>query len=208
MPTLPVYSMDGKAVGEITLSDAVFNVKINRSLLHQAVVMQLASRRLGTAKAKTRGEVRGGGAKPWRQKGTGRARHGSRRSPIWTGGGVVFPPLPREYGFKMPKKAWRQALRSALASKLQAGKLAVLEDLQFQEPKTKAALGVLTNLNVAEVKTLIVLAEKDENVIKSTRNLPGVLTLKADGLNVYDILFHDHLLLTKDAVGRIEEALA
>ncbi|HBG17654.1 MAG TPA: 50S ribosomal protein L4, partial [Firmicutes bacterium] len=138
----------------------------------------------------------------------GRARHGSRRSPIWTGGGVVFPPLPREYGFKMPKKAWRQALRSALASKLQAGKLAVLEDLQFQEPKTKAALGVLTNLNVAEVKTLIVLAEKDENVIKSTRNLPGVLTLKADGLNVYDILFHDHLLLTKDAVGRIEEALA
>ena len=208
MPTLPVYNMDGKEVGEITLADSVFNVKINTSLLHQAVVMQLASRRQGTAKAKSRSEIRGGGAKPWRQKGTGRARHGSRRSPIWTGGGVAFPPLPRRYGFRMPKKAWRLALKSVLAEKVQSGKLIVLEDLQFPEPKTKAALGVLTNLKVVDGKTLIVLAAKDEKVSKSTRNLPGVLTLDTEGLNVYDILFHDHLVMTKDAVGRIEEALA
>ncbi len=208
MPTLPVYNMDGKTVGEITLADSVFNVKINSSLLHQAVVMQLASRRQGTAKAKTRSEVRGGGAKPWRQKGTGRARHGSRRSPIWTGGGVVFPPVPRSYGFRMPKKAWRLALKSALADKVQNGKLIVLEDLQFPEPKTKAALGVLTNLKVVDGKTLIVLAEKNEIISKSTRNLPGVMTLTAEGLNVYDILFHDHLVITKDAVGKVEEALA
>jgi len=200
--------MDGKTVGEITLADSVFNVKINSSLLHQAVVMQLASRRQGTAKAKTRSEVRGGGAKPWRQKGTGRARHGSRRSPIWTGGGVVFPPVPRSYGFRMPKKAWRLALKSALADKVQNGKLIVLEDLQFPEPKTKAALGVLTNLKVVDGKTLIVLAEKNEIISKSTRNLPGVMTLTAEGLNVYDILFHDHLVITKDAVGKVEEALA
>jgi large subunit ribosomal protein L4 len=208
MPTLPVYDIDGKQVGDINLSDSVFNAKINRPLLHQAVVMQLASRRVGTAKAKTRSEVRGGGIKPWRQKGTGRARHGSRRSPIWTGGGVAFPPLPRAYGFKMPKKAWRQALRSALSSKLQAGKIVVLDELKFEEPKTKAAIGVLSHLKIDEVKTLIVLAENDENVIKSTRNLVGVSTLKSDGLNVYDILSHDHLLVTKEAVGRIEEALA
>jgi len=198
--------MDGKTVGEITLADSVFNVKINSSLLHQAVVMQLASRRQGTAKAKTRSEVRGGGAKPWRQK--GRARHGSRRSPIWTGGGMVFPPVPRSYGFRMPKKAWRLALKSALADKVQNGKLIVLEDLQFPEPKTKAALGVLTNLKVVDGKTLIVLAEKNEIISKSTRNLPGVMTLTAEGLNVYDILFHDHLVITKDAVGKVEEALA
>lgn len=208
MPTLPVYSMDGKQVGEIALADSVFSVKINRPLLHQAVVMQLASRRQGTAKAKTRSEIRGGGAKPWRQKGTGRARHGSRRSPIWTGGGVVFPPIPRSYSFRMPKKAWRQALKSALADKVQAGKLVVLDGLMFQEPKTKAALGVLNNLQMTDGKTLIVLAEKDDNVIKSTRNLSRVLTMNTEGLNVYDILFHDHLVVTKDAVGRIEEALA
>ena len=207
MPILPVYNMDGKQVGEVTLADAVFGAAVNKHLLHQAVVMQLATRRLGTAKAKTRSEVKGGGAKPWRQKGTGRARHGTRRSPIWTGGGVVFPPQPRTYGFKMPKKAWRQALRSALASKVQDGKVIVLEDLKFETPKTKAALGVLTNLKVVDAKTLVVMAEKNENVHKSMRNLPGVLTMNTDGLNVYDILLHDHLLLTKDAVGRIEEAL-
>ncbi len=208
MPIVPVYNMDGKKVGEINLADTVFATKINQHLVHQAVVMQLASRRLGTAKAKTRSEVRGGGAKPWRQKGTGRARHGSRRSPLWTGGGVVFPPQPRSYGFKMPKKAWRQALRSALAAKVKDDKLIVLEDLKFEAPKTKAALEVLNNLNVANAKTLVVLAEKDENVNKSMRNLPGVSSMNTDGLNVYDILLHDHLLLTKEAVGRIEEALA
>ncbi|NLW59578.1 MAG: 50S ribosomal protein L4 [Firmicutes bacterium] len=208
MPIVPVYNMDGKQVGEMNLADAVFATKINQHLLHQAVVMQLASRRLGTAKAKTRGEVRGGGAKPWRQKGTGRARHGSRRSPLWVGGGVVFPPQPRKYGFKMPKKAWRQALRSALAVKVKDDKLIVLDELKFETPKTKAALQVLNNLNVANAKTLVVLAAQDENVTKSMRNLPGVSSMSADGLNVYDILLHDHLLLTKEAVGRIEEALA
>jgi large subunit ribosomal protein L4 len=208
MPILPVYNMDGKQVGEMNLADTVFATNINQHLLHQAVVMQLASRRLGTAKAKTRGEVRGGGAKPWRQKGTGRARHGSRRSPLWVGGGVVFPPQPRAYGFRMPKKAWRQALRSALAAKVKDEKLIVLEELKFEAPKTKAALKVLNNLNVANAKTLVVLAEKDENVTKSLRNLPGVSSMNTDGLNVYDILLHDHLLLTKEAVGRIEEALA
>ncbi|HBR27889.1 MAG TPA: 50S ribosomal protein L4 [Firmicutes bacterium] len=208
MPILPVYNMDGNQVGEMNLADTVFGIQVNKHLVHQAVLMQLATRRLGTAKAKTRSEVRGGGAKPWRQKGTGRARHGSRRSPIWTGGGVVFPPQPRSYGFKMPKKAWRQALRSALTSKIQDGKVIVLEDVKFEMPKTKAALGVLTNLKVADAKTLIVLAEKNENVQKSMRNLPGVLMMNTDGLNVYDVLLHDHLLLTKDAVGRIEEALA
>ncbi|HHT05464.1 MAG TPA: 50S ribosomal protein L4 [Hydrogenispora sp.] len=208
MPILPVYNMDGKQVGEMNLADTVFATNINQHLLHQAVVMQLASRRLGTAKAKTRSEVRGGGAKPWRQKGTGRARHGSRRSPLWVGGGVVFPPQPRAYGFRMPKKAWRQALRSALAAKVKDEKLIVLEELKFEAPKTKAALKVLNNLNVANAKTLVVLAEKDENVTKSLRNLPGVSSMNTDGLNVYDILLHDHLLLTKEAVGRIEEALA
>ncbi|NLY90284.1 MAG: 50S ribosomal protein L4 [Firmicutes bacterium] len=208
MPIVPVYNMDGKQVGEMNLADSIFATNINKHLLHQAVVMQLATRRLGTAKAKTRAEVRGGGAKPWRQKGTGRARHGSRRSPLWTGGGVVFPPQPRTYGFKMPKKAWRQALRSALAVKVEDGKLVVLDNLAFPAPKTKAALGVLTNLKLADAKTLVVMAEKDENVTKSMRNLPGVLTMNTEGLNVYDILRHDHLLLTKEAVGRIEEALA
>ena len=208
MPILPVYNMDGKQVGEMNLADTVFATNINQHLLHQAVVMQLASRRLGTAKAKTRSEVRGGGAKPGRQKGTGRARHGSRRSPLWVGGGVVFPPQPRAYGFRMPKKAWRQALRSALAAKVKDEKLIVLEELKFEAPKTKAALKVLNNLNVANAKTLVVLAEKDENVTKSLRNLPGVSSMNTDGLNVYDILLHDHLLLTKEAVGRIEEALA
>ncbi len=208
MPIVPVYNMDGKQVGEMNLADSIFATNINKHLLHQAVVMQLATRRLGTAKAKTRSEVRGGGAKPWRQKGTGRARHGSRRSPLWTGGGVIFPPQPRTYGFKMPKKAWRQALRSALAAKVEDGKLIVLENLAFEAPKTKVALGVLTNLKLADAKTLVVMAEKDENVTKSMRNLPGVLTMNTKGLNVYDILRHDHLLLTKEAVGRIEEALA
>ena len=208
MPIVPVYNMDGKQVGEMNLADSIFAAEINKPLMHQAVVMQLATRRLGTAKAKTRGEVRGGGAKPWRQKGTGRARHGSRRSPLWTGVGVVFPPQPRSYGFKMPKKAWRQALRSALAAKVEDGKLVVLENLAFEAPKTKAAVGVLTNLKLADATTLVVMAEKDENVTKSMRNLPGVMTMKAEGLNVYDILRHDHLLLTKEAVGRIEEALA
>ncbi|HEY8344124.1 MAG TPA: 50S ribosomal protein L4 [Bacillota bacterium] len=208
MPTLPVYNMDGEQTGEISLNDSVFSVKVNEPLLHQAVLMQLASKRLGTAKAKTRSEVRGGGRKPWRQKGTGRARHGSRRSPLWTGGGIVFPPTPRDYKFRMPKKAMRLALKSALSAKVKSGELIILEKLEFAESKTKAMVKVLDNLKIGDQKALIVQAEADENVFKSARNIPGISAMKSDGLNVYDILFHDQLVLTKEAVGRIEEALA
>ncbi|HHU52134.1 MAG TPA: 50S ribosomal protein L4 [Firmicutes bacterium] len=208
MPTLPVYNMDGEQTGEISLNDSVFSVKVNEPLLHQAVLMQQASKRLGTAKAKTRSEVRGGGRKPWRQKGTGRARHGSRRSPLWTGGGIVFPPTPRDYKFKMPKKAMRLALKSALSAKVKSGELIILEKLEFAEPKTKAMVKVLDNLKIGDQKALFVQAEADENVVKSARNIPGISAMKSDGLNVYDILFHDQLVLTKEAVGRIEEALA
>jgi len=200
--------MDGEQTGEISLNDSVFSVKVNEPLLHQAVLLQQASKRLGTAKAKTRSEVRGGGRKPWRQKGTGRARHGSRRSPLWTGGGIVFPPIPRDYKFKMPKKAMRLALKSALSAKVNSGELIILEKLEFAEPKTKAMVKVLDNLKIGDQKALIVQAEADENVLKSARNIPGISAMKSDGLNVYDILFHDQLVLTKEAVGRIEEALA
>ncbi|MGE5599299.1 MAG: 50S ribosomal protein L4, partial [Bacteroidota bacterium] len=171
------------------------------------VIQSQAGRRLGTAKAKTRGEVRGGGRKPWRQKGTGQARHGSRRSPLWTGGGVIFPPQPRTYGFRMPRKARRLALRSALSSKVAGGELLVVEGLHFEAPKTKAMVAVLEKLRLPE-KTLVVLAEKDENVAKSARNIPGVTTMLPEALNVYDVLNHDRLVLARDAVGKVEEALA
>jgi len=207
MPTVPVYNVEGQQAGEITLSDEVFGVPVNRALLHDAVTLQLASRRLGTAKAKTRGEVRGGGRKPWRQKGTGQARHGSRRSPLWTGGGIIFPPQPRKYGFRMPRKARRLALKSALSSKVAGGELMVVEGLKLEEPKTKSMVAVLAKLNLNR-KTLIVLAEAAENVEKSVRNIPGVTTLLPDELNVYDILNHDRLLLVREAVGKVEEALA
>jgi|SRR5690554_2893080 len=212
MPTLPVYNMNGEQTGEIALNDSVFDVKVNEPLLHQAVLMQLASKRHGTAKAKTRSEVRGGGRKPWRQKGTGRARHGSRRSPLWTGGGIVFPPNPRDYKFKLPKKARRLALKSALSAKVDSGELIIMEKLDFAEPKTKAMVKVLENLKISDQKALIVQADTsanaNDNITKSARNIPGVSAMKSDGLNVYDILFHDQLILTKEAIGRIEEALA
>ena len=179
MPTLPVYNMDGEQTGEISLNDSVFSVKVNEPLLHKAVLMQQASKRLGTAKAKTRSEVRGGGRKPWRQKGTGRARHGSRRSPLWTGGGIVFPPTPRDYKFKMPKKAMRLALKSALSAKVKSGELIILEKLEFAEPKTKAMVKVLDNLKIGDQKALFVQAEADENVVKSARNIPGISAMKA-----------------------------
>ncbi|HHU82998.1 MAG TPA: 50S ribosomal protein L4 [Firmicutes bacterium] len=208
MPTLPVYNMNGEQTGEITLADSVFGTKVNQALLHLALVRQMAAERRGTAKAKTRAEVRGGGRKPWRQKGTGRARHGSRRSPIWTGGGVVFPPVPRDYSLKMSKKARRQALKSALSAKVQAGEAIVLAELAFAEPKTKAMLKVLANLKIDKEKALIVTAEKDENVVKSARNIPGVMAVIPESLNVYNLLTHHRLVLTKDAVTKLEEALA
>lgn len=207
MPTVPVYDIEGRQTGEIMLSDEVFGVPVNRTLLHDAVTLQLSARRLGTAKAKTRGEVRGGGRKPWRQKGTGQARQGTRRSPLWTGGGIIFPPQPRKYGFRMPRKARQLALKSALSSKVAEGELFIIEGLHFDEPKTKSMAGILVKLNSAD-KTLVVLAERDENVAKSARNIPGVTTLLPEGLNVYDILNHDRLLLARDAVVKVEGALA
>jgi len=206
MPTVPVYNTQGSQVGEIALNDQVFGVKVNKALLHEAVTMQLASRRLGTSAVKNRAAVRGGGRKPYRQKGTGQARHGSRRSPIWTGGGVVFGPSPRSYKYSLPKKARRLALKSALSAKVEAGEIIVVDAFNLTEPKTKVMVGILENLKAK--KPLIVTAEYETFVDKSARNIPGVMTMASEGLNVYDILAHDHLVITKDAVSKVEEALA
>jgi large subunit ribosomal protein L4 len=206
MPNVPVYNTQGAQVGEITLNDSIFGVKVNQALLHEAVIMQLAGARQGTASTKNRSAVRGGGRKPWRQKGTGQARVGSRRSPLWTGGGVTFGPTPRSYGYDLPKKARRQALKSALSSKVAAGEIRVLDSLEVAEPKTKLMVGILDKLQIK--KALIVTANPETNTYKSTRNIPGVTTVVTEGLNVYDILACDHLVMTKDAVGKVEEALA
>jgi large subunit ribosomal protein L4 len=208
MPKVAVYNMTGAQTGEIELNDAVFGVEVNEAVMHQAVVMQLANQRLGTAATKTRGLVRGGGRKPWRQKGTGRARSGSTRSPIWVGGGTVFGPQPRSYAYSMPRKARRLAIKSALSAKVQAGELMVMEDLAINEPKTKTVVNMLDSLKVGDDKALIITAAVDENVEKSSRNIPGVKNITSLGLNVYDILYHDKVLITKDAVSKIEEVLA
>ncbi|HBE78285.1 MAG TPA: 50S ribosomal protein L4 [Firmicutes bacterium] len=206
MPTVPVYNTKGSQVGEIALKDNIFAVKVNKALLHEAVVMQLASRRQGTASVKNRSAVRGGGRKPWKQKGTGQARAGSRRSPLWTGGGIIFGPTPRDYDYNLPKKARRQALKSALSSKVEAGEIIVVDAFNFSEPKTKAMAGILSDLKVN--KALIVTADVDNNLFKSAQNISGVVAMVTEGLNVYDILAYDHLVITKDAVGKVEEALA
>jgi len=206
MAKVSVYNMEGKEVGTIDLNDEIFGVKINKHLVHMAVVHQLANKRQGTQKAKTRSEVRGGGRKPWRQKGTGHARHGSNRSPQWRGGGVVFAPTPRDYGFKMNKKEKRLALKSALTSRVEDGKLIVLDELKFDEIKTKNFQLILNNLNVK--KALIVIADNDDNVIKSARNIPKIMTAGPNTINVYDIMKGDTLILTKDAVTVIEEVYA
>jgi large subunit ribosomal protein L4 len=206
MPTVPVYNTKGSQVGEIALNDNIFAVKVNKALLHEAVVMQLASRRQGTSSVKNRSAVRGGGRKPWKQKGTGQARAGSRRSPLWTGGGIIFGPSPRAYDYNLPKKARRQALKSALSAKVEAGEIIVVDSFSFNEPKTKVMTGILSDLKVN--KALIVTADMDSNLYKSARNIPGVTTMITEGLNVYDILAHDHLVITKDAVGKVEGALA
>ncbi len=211
MPKVAVYNMTGAQTGEIELNDSVFGVEVNEAVMHQAVVMQLASQRLGTAATKTRGMVRGGGKKPWRQKGTGRARAGSNTSPVWVGGGTVFGPQPRSYKFSMPRKARRLAIKSALSAKVAAGELLVMEDIAVKEPKTKTVIGMLDSLKVGDDKALIIVAAADENVEnveKSSRNIPGVKSITSQGLNVYDILYHDKVLVTKDAVSKIEEVLA
>ncbi|MCH5271113.1 MAG: 50S ribosomal protein L4 [Lachnospiraceae bacterium] len=206
MAKVSVYNMEGKEVGKIDLNDAVFGVEINEHLVHLAVVQQLANNRQGTQKAKTRSEVSGGGRKPWRQKGTGHARQGSTRAPQWTGGGVVFAPVPRDYSFKLNKKEKRAALKSALTSKVNDNKLIVVDELKFDEIKTKKFQTVMNNLNVA--KGLVVLAENDEKVVLSARNIPTVQTTLTGTLNVYDVMKAGTVVLTKDAVTKIEEVYA
>lgn len=208
MPKVAVYNITGAKTGEMELNDNVFGVEVNEAVLHQAVVMQLASQRLGTAATKTRGLVRGGGRKPWKQKGTGRARAGSTRSPIWVGGGVVFGPQPRSYAFSMPRKQRRLALKSALTAKLQDGELLVVDDINFDAPKTKNVVKMLGDFNSSDNKALIITADKLETVDKSSRNIPGVKAIASTGLNVYDILYHDKVFITKDAIARIEEVFA
>ena len=206
MANVSVYNMEGKEVGTIELNDAVFGVKVNEHLVHMAVVQQLANNRQGTQKAKTRSEVSGGGRKPWRQKGTGHARQGSTRSPQWTGGGVVFAPVPRDYSFKLNKKEKRAALKSALTSRVEAGKLIVVDELKFDEIKTKKFQAVLDNLKVS--KALVVLAENDEKVVMSARNIEGVKTITANNINVFDLLKYNNLILPVDTVKKLEEVYA
>ena len=206
MASVSVYNMEGKEVGTIELNDAVFGVKVNEHLVHMAVVQQLANKRQGTQKAKTRGEVSGGGRKPWRQKGTGHARQGSTRSPQWTGGGVVFAPVPRDYSFKMNKKEKRAALKSALTSKVQGNNLIVLDELKLDEIKTKKFVAVMNNLKVE--KGLVVIAENDQNVVLSARNLADIDTALANMINTYDVMKAKTVVLTKDAVAKIEEVFA
>ena len=206
MAKVSVYNMEGKEVSTIELNDAVFGVEVNEHLVHMAVVQQLANNRQGTQKAKTRSEVSGGGRKPWRQKGTGHARQGSTRSPQWTGGGVVFAPVPRDYSFKINKKEKRAALKSVLTSRVLDNKLIVVDELKFDEIKTKKFQAVMDNLKVK--KALVVIADNDEKITMSARNIPTVKTALVNSINVYDILKGDTLVLTKDAVAKIEEVYA
>ncbi len=206
MATISVVNTDGKEVEKLELSDKIFGVEINEGIVHKAVVAQLANKRQGTQSALTRSEVRGGGRKPWRQKGTGHARQGSIRAPQWTGGGVVFAPKPREYSKKINKKESRLALFSALTSKLQDEKLIVVDSLAFDAPKTKEFVKVLENIKAS--KALVVLEGENENVVLSARNIPDVDTEVRTAINVYDILKHDSLVMTKDAVKALEEVYA
>ena len=206
MANVAVYNMEGKEVDKIELNDSIFGVEINAHLVHMAVLQQLANKRQGTQKAKTRSEVRGGGRKPWRQKGTGHARQGSTRSPQWTGGGVVFAPTPRDYSFKLNKKEKRAALKSALTSRVVENKFVVVDELKLDEIKTKKFVEVLKNLNVE--KALVVLNDMDEKVIASAANIPTVKTTQTNELNVFDVLKYDTVVVTKAAVATIEEVYA
>ena len=206
MANVTVYNMEGNEVGTMDLNDAVFGVEVNEHLVHLAVVRQLANKRQGTQKAKTRSEVSGGGRKPWRQKGTGHARQGSIRAPQWTGGGVVFAPVPRDYEVKMNKKERRAALKSALTSKVQDNKLVVVDSLALAEVKTKEMQRVLTNLKAE--KALVITAADDKNVVLSARNIADVQTATVNTMNVYDVMKHNTVVVTKDAVASIEEVYA
>ena len=206
MANVKVYNMEGTEVGTIELNDAIFGVDVNTHVMHMAVVSQLANKRQGTQSAKTRAEVRGGGRKPWRQKGTGHARQGSIRAPQWKGGGVVFAPKPREYGFKMNKKEKSLAIKSALTSRVIENKLYVIDNISFDEIKTKKMVGMLGSLKLD--KALVVMDKKDDNVILSARNIPSVTTVTSNALNVFDILKYDKMIISKAAVAQIEEVYA
>lgn len=207
MPKVSLYNQAGSQAGDIELNDAVFGIEPNESVLYEAVIMQRASMRQGTHAVKGRSDVRGGGRKPWRQKGTGRARHGTNRSPIWVGGGVVFGPTPRSYAYNMPKKQRRLALKSALSSKVQEDAIRVLEGLSFDAPKTKEMKKVLEALS-ADKKVLVVTASYEDNVALSARNLPNVKFVTAEGVNVFDLVNCENLIITQDAVKQVEEVLA
>ena len=206
MANVSVYNIEGKEVGKIDLSDAVFGVEVNEHLVHMAVVSQLANNRQGTQKAKTRSEVSGGGRKPWRQKGTGHARQGSTRAPQWTGGGVVFAPVPRDYSFKMNKREKRVALKSALTSRVEENKFIVIDEINFEEAKTKNFANILKSLDVS--KALVVLEDDNKNAELSARNIADVKTAKTNTINVYDILKYNTVITTKAVVAKIEEVYA
>ena len=206
MAKVAVYNMEGKEVDSIELNDSIFGVEINEHLVHMAVLQQLANNRQGTQKAKTRSEVRGGGRKPWRQKGTGHARQGSTRSPQWTGGGVVFAPVPRDYSFKLNKKEKRAALKSVLTSKVQENKFIVLDELKLAEVKTKEMKKVLDNLKVNNA--LVIIGDDSENVALSARNIAGVQTASVNTINVFDMLKYNTIIATKTSVASIEEVYA
>ena len=207
MPNVALYNISGKQVGEIELNENIFGANVNIEAMHQVVKMYLANQRQGTQSTLTRAEVRGGGIKPWRQKGTGRARHGSIRSPQWRHGGIVFAPKPRSYRYSVPKKIKRIAMKSALSSKVNDNNVVVIEELNFDAPKTKQVVSLLQNLKV-DSKTLIVVAENNVNIVKSARNIEGVKTAFVNTLNVYDILKYDKFIITKDAVKKVEEVFA
>ena len=207
MPKVNVYNMLGEQVGEIELNEQIFGIEVNQHVVYEVVKNQLANKRQGTQSAKTRAEVRGGGRKPFRQKGTGRARAGSIRAPHWTGGGVTFAPKPRDYSYKVPKKVRRLAMKSALTSKVENNEIIVIDELNFDAPKTKDMVNLLNKLN-ADRKALIVTTEKNENVVRSANNIATVQTTVVNNLNVYDILKYNSFIITKDAVRKVEEVYA
>lgn len=207
MPKIDVLNVNGQKVDEIILSDAVFGVEVNEHVLYEVVKNQLANKRQGTQSAKTRAEVRGGGRKPWKQKGTGRARQGSIRAVQWIGGGVAFAPKPRDYSYTLPKKVRRLAMKSALSAKVQNGEIIILDALNMEAPKTKEFTQILKNINSAK-KALIVTAENNTNVIKSAANIEGVATATVNTINVYDILKYESFIITTDAVKKVEEVYA
>lgn len=206
MPTVEIFNIEGNKVGDLSLNENVFNVEVNAAVLHQVVVAQLANKRQGTQSAKTRAEVRGGGIKPWKQKGTGRARQGSIRSPQWAGGGMVFAVKPRDYRVSLPKSMRRVAMKSALTSKVLENDMIVLESLEFDAPKTKVFAAMLNAFDIK--KALIITLESNTNVYKSGRNIEGIQVMPVNNINVYDLLKYEKLIITKDAVSKLEEVYA